>query len=206
MSASTFQQALNVSRETIERLEVYESLLLKWTQRINLVSKASVQHLWARHFLDSAQLAKYAPDSGTWLDLGSGGGFPALVVASIVNETHPNLAFQLVESDQRKCAFLRTVIRELSLNASVHASRIEDLPEIKAQVVTARALSDLKGLLTYSERHLNPDSVALFPKGATHLIEVQEALEEWRFDLQTSPSITDSDAVILEIRNIARAS
>jgi 16S rRNA (guanine527-N7)-methyltransferase len=205
MSQADFVNHFDVSRETLARLGRYESLLGKWNQTINLVARGTIGTLWSRHFLDSAQLISHAPREGTWLDLGSGGGFPALVIASMVRETHPNMAFRLVESDSRKAVFLRTVIRELDLNALVLNERIEALEVEHVDVLSARALSSLDSLLAYANKHLKEGSIALFPKGATHQQELDEALENWVFDLQTIPSMTDPAAVIYAIKDIQRA-
>lgn len=205
MSQSEFVSRFDVSRETLSRLEHYESLIGKWNQAVNLVARGTISTLWSRHFLDSAQLVSYAPPEGTWLDLGSGGGFPALVIAAMVCDTHPHLTFTLVESDSRKAVFLRTAIRELDLNALVLTERIEALEAKGADVLSARALSSLNTLLLHAKKHLKVGGLALFPKGAKHQQELDEALENWVFDLQTIPSMTDSSAVIYAIKDIHRA-
>ena len=122
---SDFAAQSNVSRETLERLDVYADLLRRWTRKINLVSKGSLEGLWTRHFLDSAQLLTLAPESSvSWADLGSGGGFPGAVVAVLAAETRPDLKVTLVESDQRKAVFLRTVLRETGVAGDVLTARI----------------------------------------------------------------------------------
>lgn len=205
MSRVDFESQLDVSRETLDRLGSYEHLLRKWNPTINLVARGTLDTLWSRHFLDSAQLVSYAPREGKWLDLGSGGGFPALVVAAMVHSSHPNLSFTLVESDSRKAVFLRTVIRDLDLRATVMNKRIEALEPQSANVVSARALGPLNSLLGFANKHLNGGGHALFPKGATHQQELSLALENWEFDLQTIPSVTDPAAVIYAIKDIQRA-
>lgn len=196
---------LNVSRETSERLEAYASLLVKWNPAINLVSKSSLADLHTRHFADSAQLFDLCPpDARHWADLGSGGGFPGLVVAILAAESRPGLAVTLVESDARKAAFLATVARETGIHATVIADRIEALPPLGADVLSARALAPLPQLLGFAERHLARDGLALFPKGATHQAEIDESLAEWRFELQKHPSKTDQRAVILAIESVSR--
>ena len=193
-----------VSRETIELLDCYESLLVRWNSRINLVSQASLQGLWGRHFLDSAQLLQYAPNRAlTWADLGSGGGFPGIVIAIMQK---PNESFQviLVESDQRKAAFLRTVIRECEIHAKVLSTRIEHVSPIDADVVSARALAPLSDLLGFASLHLAKNGVALFPKGARVDIEVAEALKKWSFSHEAFPSKTDPTASVLKIGDIKR--
>ena len=197
-----FTAALNVSRETLERLAEYANLIAKWTPKINLVSRQSLQDLWRRHFLDSAQLYRLTSESGQWVDLGSGGGFPGMVIA-ILAAQRDDLAVILVEADQRKAAFLRTVNRELGLQATIIAGRIETIPPIGANVLSARALAPLDTLLSYADRHLAPGGRALFPKGAKADAEITEALEHWRFDCEKYRSMTDETATILSIGALA---
>ena len=139
---------VNVSRETKANLRKYADLLVKWNQKINLISASTVADLWSRHIVDSAQIYNLCPDAqGIWADFGSGGGFPGLVVAIIAKELNPDLKVVLVESDQRKATFLRTIIRETVLSATVKTERIETLMPIGADVVSARALAELSELL-----------------------------------------------------------
>lgn len=194
----------NVSRETLEALVIYHDLLLKWNLNINLISKSNASMAWERHIWDSAQIIEYVGDVKTWADLGSGGGLPALVVSIISKETHPGRTFVLVESDQRKAAFLRTVIRELSLNAKVLVERVEDLKPLCADVLSARALTDLSGLLSFAHRHLDPYGTALFMKGKSWEKEVQTAREAWSFELKAHKSKTSAEAAVLEIKEIQR--
>lgn len=197
---------LVVSRETMDRLNTYSDLLKKWNPKINLVSRSTLDDLWSRHMLDSAQifsLADNKPDH--WIDLGSGGGFPGLVIAILAKELMPNLTVTLVESDQRKCAFLRTVSRETGCDVTVHSKRIEEIEPLNADVLSARALADLTLLLQFSERHLNPQGVCLFPKGSTWKKEVKTARESWQFSERAIKSETQDDAVILRINEIKHA-
>lgn len=196
---------LDVSRETYRRLKTYEALLRKWNPAINLVSHRTLEEAWTRHFIDSAQIFDLAPKTARhWTDLGSGGGFPGMVIAILAAEKAPKMRVTLVESDQRKATFLRNVARETGVGAEVIAKRIEDVPPLGADVLSARALAPLTQLLTYAERHLCPDGIALFPKGAGHQAELDEALETWRFDVHKTPSRTEPGAVILSIGGIAR--
>jgi 16S rRNA (guanine527-N7)-methyltransferase len=190
----------DVSRETYERLQAFEALVRKWTQRINLVSRADTNAIWERHIVDSVQVFDLAPDSGDWLDIGSGGGFPGIIVA-ILSEGRD---LTLMESDQRKCTFLRTAIRELDLTATVLTERIEEAPPQGADILSARALTDLSGLLAYSERHLAPGGIALFPKGQRWREEVAKAQVKWGFQYEAIPSITNPAASVLKIKEIAR--
>ena len=194
---------LNVSRETLERLDIYAELLLRWNVKINLVAKSTLDDLWSRHFLDSAQV--FALGQGDdWVDIGSGGGFPGLVVAILAAQARPDLSMTLVEADQRKATFLRTVLRETGVSGTVICERVEHVPPLGAKTLTARALAPLETLLGYAERHLSQDGRGLFLKGKNAKAEVQEALAQWRFDCQTYPSQTDSEAVILSIGDLSR--
>ncbi|QBF34143.1 16S rRNA (guanine(527)-N(7))-methyltransferase RsmG [Thalassococcus sp. S3] len=192
--------ALDVSRETSDRLKAFEALLRKWNPKINLVSKASIDHLWTRHMMDSLQIVPHAGHPKTWCDLGSGGGFPGMVAAIALPHTHVHL----VESDQRKAAFLRTVARDLDLNCEVHAKRIMDVPPLSADVVSARALTHLTDLLSFAKYHLSSAGEALFLKGETWKTEVAEAQQHWRFDFDAIESKTQSKAVILRIKELSR--
>jgi len=196
----------NVSRETYERLSIYENLLQKWTARINLVASGTLPDVWKRHFADSAQLWKIGQDgSQAWADLGSGGGFPGAVIAIIAAEARPDMIVTLVESDQRKAVFLRTVARETGVALNVIAGRIEEIDPLNADVISARALGSLDELLKYAMRHLASDGIALFMKGAKADEEIATALDRWRFRCEKIASITDPTAVILKIGDIERA-
>lgn len=204
--AEAFRDRPDVSRETLGRLEAYAGLLQRWNPKINLVSRASLPELWTRHFVDSAQLfALCPPGARHWADLGSGGGFPGLVVATLAAEVVPDLRVTLVESDGRKAAFLATAARELGLTVDVRAERIEALPPLGADVLSARALASLDVLLGFADGHLAPAGRALFPKGARAEEEVAEARRHWAFDLTRHPSQTAEDGVILEIGAISHA-
>lgn len=200
-----FRGQLDVSRETLERLTELEALLRKWNAAINLVSPQTLSQVWTRHFLDSAQLFGLAdPTPSLWGDLGSGGGFPGLVIGILARERWPEMQLVLVESDKRKCAFLLAAIRALDLRASIRAERIEATAPLGAKVLSARALAALPQLLDFAERHLAEDGVALFPKGNRWREEVALAQQSWSFTVETHPSKTEADAVILKIRGVQR--
>lgn len=195
----------SVSRETRSRLELLEMLLRKWTRAINLVSPGTLDTIWTRHVADSAQIFDLAPEGArNWVDLGSGGGFPGLVVAILAAAERPELSVSLVESDQRKAAFLMTAARTLDLRVTVIAERIEAVAPLGAEVLSARALAPLDLLLSYAERHLLPTGVAIFPKGAAVDDEIAHALEHWRFSYQKERSRTDASGVVLIIGGITR--
>jgi 16S rRNA (guanine527-N7)-methyltransferase len=168
------------------------------------VSRSTLDDLETRHFADSLQLMALAPKAAHWVDLGSGGGFPGLIVAIAAMDSGSPARATLIESDQRKAAFLRTVIRETGAPATVLCQRIEAAPPQGADVLSARALTDLTGLLEFAARHLASDGLCLFPKGATWQKELAAAQRQWRFDLTPVKSQTDPDAVILSIQGIAR--
>ncbi len=197
---------LDVSRETFSALEAFAGLVQRWNPAINLVSKATLPDIWSRHIVDSAQLfALCPPRAKLWLDIGSGGGFPGIVVAVLAKELHSELKVELLESDLRKATFLREVCRTLALSAEVHSTRIEAHPPAQADVLSARALASLPDLLEFADKHLSRSGVALFPKGSQHETEIAIARKTWSFDLKSVQSQSDSKAAILEIRNARRA-
>ena len=195
---------LNVSRETFERLESYAALVRKWNPKINLISRRSLDQHWTRHFADSAQIFGLADDPTNWVDLGSGGGFPGLVIAILMAEFRQDDQTTLIESDQRKAAFLRTVVRETGVACDVICDRIEAVEKQEATTLSARALADLSKLLGFAEQHLSAGGVAIFPKGATWKKEVEAAQQEWSFELETITSLTEPDAAILKIKGVSR--
>lgn len=196
----------SVSRETLARLETYERLLRRWQPRVNLISNGTLPELWSRHFLDSIQLLQHAPKEAVlWLDLGSGGGFPGLVCAICAEDYGIDGQFELVESDTRKCAFLREVARHTEADVTVHNSRIEALVPAAAGIVTARALAPLPRLLNWVHRHMRPDGTCLLQKGAGHGLELETARADWQMDVEIHPSVTAPDSVILRIRNLTHA-
>jgi 16S rRNA (guanine527-N7)-methyltransferase len=197
---------IDVSRETLDDLHAFEALAQRWNSAINLVSKASAGHLWDRHILDSAQVFSACPPRAqSWVDLGSGGGFPGIVVAVLAKELRPDLRVTLVESDQRKATFLRQVCQALNLSATVLSKRIETLEPLVADVVSARALAPLASLIGFAEQHLAGNGTAIFPKGARFADEIAEARKVWLFDVDIKPSLSEAEAAILVIRNIHRA-
>lgn len=194
---------LAVSRETLDRLEALEALLKKWNPAINLVAKSTLGSAWDRHILDSAQLYTLAPPKvAHWADLGSGGGFPGLVIAALSHELDPDRRVTLVESDRRKATFLREAARQLGLSAEIRDQRIESVPPLGADVLSARALAALPALCSFAARHMAKDGLALFPKGANHRAELDEAGRDWHFDVTVHPSDTDPAAVVLAMKAI----
>ncbi|MBK3732209.1 16S rRNA (guanine(527)-N(7))-methyltransferase RsmG [Azospirillum brasilense] len=198
--AAAFQAATGVSRETLDRLAAYEATLRKWQPKINLVGPSTLPDAWRRHFLDSAQLYPLLPDGARVLvDLGSGAGFPGLVLAILgVPEVH------LVESDSRKCAFLREAARVAGASATVHNKRIEAVPPIAADVVTARALAPLNDLLNWAHPFLQDRGAALFPKGQNVADELTDTTKYWKMRTERFDSRTDPTGTILRVSGIAR--
>jgi 16S rRNA (guanine527-N7)-methyltransferase len=194
----------NVSRETSDRLELYLDLLAKWNKAINLVAKSTILDAWSRHFLDSSQLFPLGRGQH-WADLGSGGGFPGMVVAILAIERRPNLLVSLVEADQRKFTFLQEVARQTGAKVNILNARSEDVAPLGADTLSARAFAPLPRLLAHVDRHMKADGIALFPKGARYSEEVAEARNSWKFSCEAVRSETDSQAVILKIQGVSRA-
>jgi 16S rRNA (guanine527-N7)-methyltransferase len=189
---------VDVSRETHGQLEALVDTLVRWQKAINLVGKATIEDVWTRHVLDSAQLAPLIPpEAATLADLGSGGGFPGLVLAAL----RPELDATLIEVDARKAAFLGEAGRRMGLKKPprVVIGRIEEVPEAKADVVTARALAPLGQLLVWADRHRADTAICLFHKGKGWQSELTEATKDWDITCQPLSSKTDRDAVILRI-------
>ena len=203
---NTFDQpdALNVSRETFDRLSEFEAILRKWNARINLVSDKSLNEFWTRHVVDSIQVYRIAPSGKKWVDLGSGGGFPGIVVAILTADEQPGTSVILVESDQRKSAFLRAASRDVGISCTVLPQRVENAPAQEANIISARALADLSTLLELSHRHLAQGGVALFPKGITWQKELDAARRGWHFDIDVIDSQTRPGAAILKIGGATR--
>lgn len=194
-----------VSRETEELFERYVALLQRWQAIKNLVGPSTLPDVWTRHIADSAQLADLLPDAVRWVDLGSGAGFPGLVTAILIRD-RPGAEVVLIESNGRKCAFLREVIRELALPARVVGRRIEDVIDPLAgetQVVTARALAPLADLLGLSRKLLTSGAVGLFPKGQDVGDELTEASKSWRIEASTVVSKTDPKGRILVVESLS---
>jgi 16S rRNA (guanine527-N7)-methyltransferase len=206
LSPQDFQIKANVSRETFDKLSRYAECLIKWQKAINLVSKSTLDDLWARHFLDSAQLYDYIMDAmskdgklkedSAIVDLGSGAGFPGLVLAIMgVENVH------LVESDQRKCLFLKEVARLCGVSVQIHSQRIEDCHIENIGIITARALGSLEQLLGYgaklTKENTENDVQYFFLKGARVKEEITQAQKNWLFKTKEIQSKTDDDARIL---------
>jgi 16S rRNA (guanine527-N7)-methyltransferase len=195
-----FAALTGVSRETVARLEAYAALLAQWNERINLVSRDSQRDPWRRHFLDSAQLFPCVPKgTQSLVDLGSGAGFPGLVLAIL-----GVAGVELVESDARKCAFLREAARIADAPVTVRHARIEAVPPHEVDVVTARACAPLDRLLLMAQRFIAPQTICLFLKGERAAEELTAARRGWTMRAACHPSRADPRGVILKLEQIAR--
>ncbi|NJR13855.1 MAG: 16S rRNA (guanine(527)-N(7))-methyltransferase RsmG [Phyllobacteriaceae bacterium] len=196
--------SLACSRETEARFAAFETEFRKWAARINLVAPSTLPDLRNRHIADSAQILAYAGAVKTVIDMGSGGGFPGLILGIMLAET-PGNQVHLIESNGKKCAFLRHVTRELALPVTVHMARIEDvladLPQ--PDIITARALAPLPLLLGLAAPHMLAGVPGFFHKGREWREEVAAAHGHWRFDLLEHPSLIDAESVILQVRHLA---
>jgi len=205
LTPEAFAAAVDVSRETLDGLRRYADLLVKWQRSINLVAADSLDDLWRRHMLDAAQLYRLLPPGDCRVvDLGSGAGFPGLVLAAMgAGDVH------LVESDGRKCVFLAEAARacglEAGVNPVIHRARLEQMRGLTAEVVTARACAPLDRLLDYAEPFLRPQSICLFLKGAGAADELTAAANRWRMTVERLPSVSDPSGTILRIGQVTRA-
>lgn len=200
LTADGFQGQTGVSRKTLEALGRYGALLQKWQKAINLVGKSTLPDLWRRHMLDSYQLlSKTDKTRGTWLDLGSGAGFPALVVAICSDfETHA------VESDQRKCLFMQNVSRETMVSITVHNCRIEALPPMQADILSARALAPLDKLLELAAPYAHDETEFLFLKGQDVDEELTKASKCWNMEIEKYRSVTSEEGCLLKLTKVRR--
>lgn len=200
LGASGFADKFPVSRETLARLEAYADLLTRWSARINLVGGDTLPDLWRRHMLDSAQLRPLVPnDAQTLIDLGSGAGFPGLVLALL---GMPGV--ELVEADSRKSAFLREAARVTEAKVAIRACRVAAVPPHHADIVTARALAPLDRLLDLAEPFIGPGTICLFPKGERAEQELTLARKGWTMTPSMHPSIADPRGVVLRLHEVVR--
>ena len=196
---------VRVSRETQERLELFSALFRKWAKSINLVAPSTMGDLWNRHIADSAQIYQFNPGPKHWIDLGSGGGFPGVITAIFLAELGDGWV-DLVESNNKKAAFLRAALSETGGRGRVHAVRIEDAPGLipRCDAISARALADLDLLLEYMAPWMTADQNvrAFLHKGRDYATEINKARGRWNFDLLKHQSVIETDSVILEINSL----
>ncbi|MBF0355425.1 MAG: 16S rRNA (guanine(527)-N(7))-methyltransferase RsmG [Alphaproteobacteria bacterium] len=199
MTSEAFAASENVSRETMARLGIYVDELKRWQQKINLVSPKSLEDVWRRHIQDSAQLYPHIPSGSKVLDLGSGAGFPGLVLAIL-----GGLELHLVESDQRKSAFMREVARLTETRVHIYNERIERLAPLAINFITARAVSSLDQLLELAQPFLTDEVQCLFLKGKSWQEELTAAKKNWKMRAENIPSRSDPEGVILKISEARR--
>jgi 16S rRNA (guanine527-N7)-methyltransferase len=217
-SPADFARTFHVPHETVEKLQLYAEILRTWQKAVNLISSTTLEDIWHRHFADSAQLLDRADvhwrsahmEAGrkkTWIDLGSGGGFPGLVIAILLSNRE-NHVVHLIESNSRKCAFLTEVARRTEANAVVHEKRVEDFVKNerprKVDVIASRALAPLNTLLGLAQNLFSRETQGLFLKGRETNREIQEARHNWCFEYDCVPSRTSGEGRIIEVRNLAR--
>lgn len=193
--------AYGVSRETLRRFESYEALLTKWAPRINLVGASTLSAFWERHILDSVQILPLAsPQAQTWVDFGTGAGFPGLVLAALLAE-RGSAQVQLVEASAKRCAFLREAARAMEITVEITHAKLEVVTPRPVDVVTARAFTALDRLLAYAAPWQGPATQALFPKGEEVSAELEQASTNWLFTSTIHPSASDTRGCVLEITN-----
>ena len=203
LSPRQFQETLGISDALLQRFVVYGEILQKWQSKINLVSPATLPDLWRRHFLDSAQLDSLIPsDAGVILDIGSGAGFPGLVLA-LLRAEEDGSTIHLVEANQRKATFLAEVNREIGTRAVIHKRRVESIHEFKADVITARACAPMKKLLPLIHPILESEGYCLLLKGKNALEELTESQKKWKMSVKNIPSQTSDSGMILNVRNLS---
>ena len=203
MKKNEFVKSLNVSRETLNGFYEYETLLSKWNKKINLVSKNTLVDIWERHFLDSGQIIKHVEASGKrWVDVGSGAGFPGLVVALLLRDRKIDCDLVLVEKNPKKGFFLNEVIRKLNLSVEVINDNIDTLEPLNADILTARAFSELNNLIEIAFRHRKREGICLFLKGENYRIELDKTLNYWFFDYDVVDSLSSSSGKIIRVKKI----
>ncbi|PCH51121.1 MAG: 16S rRNA (guanine(527)-N(7))-methyltransferase RsmG [Hyphomicrobiales bacterium] len=193
----------------LEKLSTYHRILVQWQKKTNLVAPSTLQFFWQRHVADSLQILALYPKIKYWTDIGSGGGFPGLILAIILGHQYlepDSCNVNLVESIQKKCVFLRKVANETNAAAKIHVKRIESASKQfeEAEAVSARALASLEKLLNLTEGHIIGPRFAAFHKGRDYQREIEECNGKWNFDLVVHKSKIDVESVILEVRNAVR--
>lgn len=200
MTPDEFAVGVDVSRETLARLTTYVALLERWQNSVNLVGKGTLNDIWRRHILDSAQLYNLLPSPfGRVVDLGSGAGFPGMVLA-IMGATD----VELIEANTRKCGFLREVARVTNTQVIINNDRIEGVAPRIADVVTARALAPLPRLLGYAKTYVGPETICLFLKGRRLHQELTDARKTWKMGITTITSLSDAGGSVLHLRKLSR--
>lgn len=196
-----FARDSGVPRETLSRCSKFVDLLLEWNERLNLVAPSTLADVWHRHLWDSAQLAPLMPEgTKTIVDLGSGAGFPGMVLAILLADR--GITVHLIDSTRKKCRFLEAVAEATGAPAQVHWARAEDLKGLKADVVTARAVAPLDRLFPLAHPFFRPDTVGLFLKGRSLNDELTLATKSWRLDATPIPSRSDPSGFVLRVTGL----
>jgi len=200
LSAEEAGAALNVSRETLDRLKRYTEFLLKWQRAINLIGSSTAHNIWRRHILDCGQLYPFLPvEKQPIVDIGSGAGLPGLVLAILGAQD-----VRLIESDSRKCVFLREAARHAEANVSVIESRAEKVKNLTAGVLTARAVAPLTDLIELSKFMIKPNTISIFLKGKSIESELVDLKTNWNLKLEVHPSKTSPDGAIVRMESVTR--
>ncbi len=195
-------EVVSVSRETIAKIERVIALLDDWRGRMNLIGPSEMDHIWRRHVLDSLQLLPLIPQGGVTVDLGSGSGFPGLVLAAGLSRSDAEIV--MIETVGKKCAFLREVIRTADLNGRVRQGRVENVNDLAVSCITARAFAPLPKILGYAEKWFAQGAFALLPKGRRWQEELTQAQECWKFAYEVIPSLSGGEGAILKISEVSR--
>ena len=195
----------NVSRETLNGFCEFETLLYKWNKKINLVSKNTLVDIWGRHFLDSGQIINHVDAFGKmWVDVGAGAGFPGLVVALLLRDRKVDCDLTLVEKNTKKVFFLNEVIRNLNLKVKVVNNSIGLIEPLNADILTARAFSELKDLIQIAHQHRNKKGICLFLKGENYRFELDKTLNYWFFDYDVVESLSNPSGKIIRVKKILK--
>ena len=203
MTKDSFTKSFNVSRETLNDFCVYQELLLKWNKRINLVSNKNLENIWKRHFIDSAQIINHINAYGKKIvDVGSGAGFPGVVIGLLLRDRNIDSELVLVEKSNKKVFFLNEVIRSLRLNIKIVKDNINDIEPLKADILTARAFSELGELLRIGHYHCHERGVCCFLKGENYQCELDKTLNYWFFDYDVLDSLSSNSGKIIRVKNI----
>jgi 16S rRNA (guanine527-N7)-methyltransferase len=198
-----FLEAFPVSYETIHKLSTYRDMLVEWNGKFNLVAASTLPHIWARHFLDSAQLMAFIPETAlTLADMGAGAGFPGLVLALLAQDKKLPLHIHSIESTGKKADFLQAVIDALKLNVTVRRDRVENIRDLKVDIITARAMKALPELLKYANYLLHKDTICIFPKGRAAAEELTQARKYWTFTEEIHPSRSDDSGSVLVLSGL----
>lgn len=196
---------LNVSRGTLADLKAYEASLQEWQQKFNLVSNNTLENAWERHFLDSVQLFDLIPSNSKILyDLGSGAGFPGMVLAIMAKEKTPYLKVSLIESTSKKTLYLKHVAELTKTDVEIINDRIENIKPQPVDVITSRALTALKDLFNYAIRFCDSSTVCIFPKGKKYQEEITDAQKLWKFDYELIPSQQSEEGMIIIVTHLMK--